>query len=261
MRPVPVLMYHHVNPHHGDTVTVTPEVFEAQMEHLRESGYRTLTAVELLEYINGELTLKQKAVVITFDDGWLDNYLYAFPVLKKNHLNATVFIITDRVEKASGKMSSLPEYIPTHNESKVLLEKGEAHRVALNWKLIEEVTAGGLVGFYSHTKSHRKCDTLSEHQLREELGESKEMIEKRLGRACPFLCWPYGKYTRGAVQAAKEVGYRALYTTDHGVVKAGSDPFAIKRIVVKNKREWFEKRMSLYTNSILSALYLAIKKK
>jgi len=261
MRPVPVLMYHHVNPHHGDTVTVTPEVFEAQMDHLRESGYRTLTAEELLEYINGELTLKQKAVVITFDDGWLDNYLYAFPVLKKKHLNATVFIITDRVEKASGKMSSLPEYIPTHNESKVLLEKGEAHRVALNWKLIEEVTAGGLVEFYSHTKSHRKCDTLSEHQLREELGESKEIIEKRLGRACPFLCWPYGKYTRGAVRAAKEVGYGALYTTDHGVVKAGSDPFAIKRIVVKDKRGWFEKRMFLYTNPILSSLYLATKKK
>jgi peptidoglycan/xylan/chitin deacetylase (PgdA/CDA1 family) len=260
MRSVPVLMYHHVNPHQGDTVTVTPEVFEAQMDHLRESGYRTLTAVELFGYINGELTLKQKAVAITFDDGWIDNYLYAFPVLKKNHFNATVFIITDRVEKASGKMSSLPEYIPTHNESKVLIETGEAHRVALNWKLIEEVTAGGLVEFYSHTKSHRKCDTLSEHQLREELGGSREMIEKRLGRACPFLCWPYGQYTPGAVQVAKEVGYGALYTTDHGVVKAGSDPFAIKRIEVKDGRKWFEKRMFLYTNPILSLLSPALNK-
>ncbi len=261
MRPVPVLMYHHVNPHHGDTVTVTPEVFEAQMEHLRESGYRTLTAAELLEYMNGDLALKQKAVVITFDDGWLDNYLYAFPVLKKNHLNATVFIVTDRIERASGRMVSLPDYVPTHNESKALIEKGEACRVALNWKLVEEMAGSGLVQFYSHTKSHRKCDQLSERELFEELGQSKQIMEENLGRTCPFLCWPYGKYTHGAVQVAKAVGYRALYTTDHGVVKAGSDPFSVKRIVVKDRREWFEKRMFLYTNPILAFLYLATRKK
>ena len=60
-------------------VTVTPEVFEKQMEHLYKSGYKTLTLDELLSYINGDLIPEQKAVVVTFDDGWLDNYIYAFP--------------------------------------------------------------------------------------------------------------------------------------------------------------------------------------
>ena len=82
MRPVPVLMYHHINPHKGDMVTITPEAFEGQMEYLYRAGYRTLKIAELIAYINGGLTLTQKAAVITFDDGWLDNYMYAFPILK-----------------------------------------------------------------------------------------------------------------------------------------------------------------------------------
>ena len=101
MRPVPVLMYHHINHHKGDMVTITPEVFEDQMEYLYRAGYRTLKIAELIACINGGLTLTQKAVVVTFDDGWLDNYIYAFPTLKKYKINATVFLITDRVENAS----------------------------------------------------------------------------------------------------------------------------------------------------------------
>lgn len=261
MRPVPVLMYHHINPHRGDTVTVTPEVFESQLRFLRDSGYRTLTAEELFSFMKGELKVKQKSVVITFDDGWLDNYLYAFPVLKKYRLNATIFIITNRIELASGNLVSVPDGVPTHNESKALLEKGEAYRVALNWRLIEEMAADGLVRFYSHTKSHSKCDRLPEQQLREELGGSKGIIERRLGRPCPFLCWPYGKYNNGAVRVAREAGYEAIFTTNHGVVTTGSDPSAIKRIVVKDSGEWFRRRMFVYTNPVLAPLYLAVKKR
>ena len=261
MRPVPVLMYHHISPHKGDIVTVTPEVFGEQMNHLSRAGYKTLTAAELLSFMRGELTLKQKAVVITFDDGWLDNYLYAFPVLKRYALNASVFLITRRIEKASGKMAALPDSVPTHNESKALVERGEAGSVALNWKLIEEMAASGLVDFYSHTKTHRKCDALTESELRDELADSKEVIENRLGRQCPFLCWPYGKYSGASVRAAKEAGYKALFTTDSGVVRPGSDPFAIRRIVVKDRTEWFRKRLFVYTTPVLAPLYLALKKK
>jgi peptidoglycan/xylan/chitin deacetylase (PgdA/CDA1 family) len=254
-------MYHHVSPHRGDTVTVTPEVFEGQMHHLGEAGYRTLTAGELLSFVSGELTLQGKAVVITFDDGWLDNYLYAFPVLKKYQLNATVFLITDRTDMASGRTATLPDRVPTHNESKALIEQGEAYRVALNWKLVGEMEGSGLVKFYSHTRSHRKCDTLSEKELLRELEESKRIMEEKLGRPCPYLCWPYGRYDQHALNTAKDVGYRGLFTTEHGVVQAGSDPFAIKRIVVKDNTEWFRKRMCIYTNPVLSPLYLTLKKK
>jgi len=266
MRPVPVLMYHHVNRHKGDMVTITPEIFEGQMEYLYRAGYRTLKVEELVSYINGELTLTQKAVVVTFDDGWLDNYMYAFPALKKYKINATVFLITNRVENASLQNSELQTLnskltIPTHEKSKSLIEKGEAHKVVLNWKVIKEMSNSGIIEFYSHTKSHAKCNGLSENELLKELGESKKIIEEKLNSPCPYLCWPYGKYNGLALTAAKEVGYKAIFTTNYGVADAGSDPFAINRIIVKDSTAWFKKRMAIYTNTILSKLYLRIKKK
>jgi peptidoglycan/xylan/chitin deacetylase (PgdA/CDA1 family) len=151
--------------------------------------------------------------------------------------------------------------MPTHEESKLLIEKGEAHKVVLNWKLIKEMLNSGMIEFYSHTKSHAKCNSLPEKELMEELKESRDIIEKNLDSPCPYFCWPYGKYNGIAVDIAKKTGYKALFTTNHGVVKAGSDPFAINRIIAKDSIAWFKKRMAVYTNTILSKLYLRIKKK
>ena len=261
MRPIPVLLYHHINYHKGDMVTITPEVFERQMEYLHRAGYRTLKINELLSYINGEFTLNQNAaVVVTFDDGWLDNYLYAFPVLKRYKINAAIFIVTDRTEKASENIKEVPSSVPTHRESKLLIAEGNSHRVVLNWEHVKEMLDSGLVEFYSHTKRHINCDKLSERELLIELGESKKIIEERLGTPCPYLCWPYGKYNDLALHVAKNFGYKAFFTTKVGVMRTGSDPFEISRIVVKGNIAWFKKRMLIYTNTVLSRIYLKIRK-
>ncbi|MBA3071222.1 MAG: polysaccharide deacetylase family protein [Nitrospirae bacterium] len=183
-----------------------------------------------------------------------------------NKINATVFLITNRAENASLQNSELQTLnskltIPTHEKLKLLIEKGESHKVVLNWELIKEMSNSGLIEFYSHTKSHAKCNSLSEKELMEELKGSREIIEKKLGSPCPYLCWPYGKYNDLAVNVAKKTGYKAIFTTNHGVVETGSDPFAINRIIVKDSVAWFKKRMVIYTNAILSSLYLKIKKK
>ena len=94
--------------------------------------------------------------------------------------------------------------IPTHKESKVLIEKGEDWKVVLNWELIKEMSNSGMIEFYSHTKSHAKCNSLPEKELMEELKESREIIEKRLDSPCPYSCWPYGKYNGLAVNVAKK---------------------------------------------------------
>ena len=261
IRPVPVLMYHHINPHKGDTVTVTPEVFEEQMKHLKKRGYRTLAVSELKSYIKGDLALDQRSVVVTFDDGWLDNYLYAYPVLKKYKINAVIFLITDRVEKASETFNSMADNVPTHEESKELINNGEIYKVALNWQLINKMRESGLVEFYSHTRSHKKCDGITVEELRDELAGSKELIERRLEKSSPYFCWPYGNYNETSLRIAKEAGYQAVFTTDHGVVKAGSDPYMIKRILIRDDAIWFKKRMFIYTNPVFSELYLKVRKR
>lgn len=261
MRPIPVLMYHHVNPHKGDMITVTPEVFDGQMRHISEAGYRTLDIDELVSYLHGGLVLEQKAVAVTFDDGWLDNYLFAWPILEKYGIKAAVFIVTDWVEEASGGDAAVPAAVPVHGESKGLVFRGLCRQVILNWDLISKMSGSGLVNFYSHTRSHAECDKIAPAALLEELTASRTVIEERLKRPCPYLCWPRGKYNDAAVSSARDAGYKALFTTNAGVVTTGSDPFAISRIVVKDSVPWFKKRMSIYTNSLLSGLYLMIKRK
>ena len=241
-------------------VTVTPDVFEGQMRHLRESGYRTLTIDELVSFIAGERALKQKAVVVTFDDGWLDNYIYAFPVMKRYDINASIFIVTDWVNNSSTD-ASLTVTVPAHKESKALIKAGRASDVILSWDHIRTMQDSGLAEFYAHTSSHARCTTLSEQELLSEMGESKRAMENHLGKPCPYLCWPYGEYNDAALKVARNVGYKAVFTTVHGVASPGSDPFAIKRIVIKDSIAWFKKRMWIYTNSFLAACYLKIKKK
>ncbi|HDN95238.1 MAG TPA: xylanase [Nitrospirae bacterium] len=261
MSPVPVLAYHHVNDHRGDMVTVVPEVFEKQMRYLRDAGYRTLRASELLSYINGEISLDEKAVMITFDDGWLDNYVHAFPILRKYNINATIFLATDWIERASENAIDLNARIPNHKESNLLVKRGEEYRVVLNWELIREMAESGLVEFHSHTKSHGKCHNLSAEELEEELEGSRKIMEERLGRPCTALCWPFGRNNSLSVNIARENGYSLLFTTRRGIVKKGSDPYDINRIVVKDSAFWFRKSMIIYTNNILSNMYLGLKRK
>lgn len=259
MSPVPVLAYHHVNEHKGDMVTVTPEVFARQMRYLKDAGYRTLRTSELLSYINGELSLDEKAVMITFDDGWLDNYVHAFPILKKYNINATVFITTDWIEESSGKAPDLNAQIPDHKASDALVGRGEGHKVVLNWELVGEMAGSGLIEFHSHTKSHRKCHKLSVDELRDELGVSKRVIEAKLDRPCTALCWPFGRNNDLSVKVARENGYSQLFTTRHGVVEKGSDPYSINRITVKDSAFWFRKSMIIYSSALLSACYISMK--
>lgn len=259
MSPVPVFMYHHVNPNAGDLVTVTPEVFEGQMRCLRDGGYRSLTPDLLVAHLRGG-AVPRKSVAVTFDDGWLDNYLFAFPVLKRYGVRATIFLVTDRVDGATPGGRVAGSSVPTHRESKELVRAGTPQRVVLNWDHVREMAESGLVEFFSHTKTHARCDTLSAEGLLGELRGSRESIEEKTGRPCRFLCWPYGRRSPAAVETAKQAGYQAAFTTRPGVVEAGGDPFDIRRIVVKDDVGWFERRVAVYTSPVLSKLYFMVKK-
>lgn len=269
MRALPVLMYHHVNPNQGDTVTITPEEFESHLRHIVESGFRSLSLDETVGFVNGTFIPEKRAVAITFDDGYLDNYVFAYPLLKKYCVKATVFLVTSWVDGASevsGKeteeaVKNLRENHPDHRESKRLISEGGFHRVSVNWDMAREMHSSGLVGIYSHTVTHKSCDSLSWEELGFELEKSKKNIEERLRTRCEYLCWPRGRFNNTAVEAAKEAGYTALLTTRHGVTCPGDDPLGIKRIVVKEGRNWLKKRLSIYSNAFFSKLYLKMSGK
>jgi peptidoglycan/xylan/chitin deacetylase (PgdA/CDA1 family) len=242
-------------------VTVTPGTFEGQMRHLKESGYTALSLDELLSAIRKEWTPPKKAVVITFDDGWLDNWTHAFPVLRKYRLKAAVFVVTGWVECASaGGTEGGTSSDVRHREARRMAERGETRGVVLDWDRIGEMQESGLVEFHSHTVHHARCDRISPDATAEELRGSKRILEERLGRPCPYLCWPFGIFSKESVELAREAGYRALFTTRHDVAGPGTDPFDIPRIVVKDAVPWFARRLRVYTSPLLSRAYLAVKK-
>jgi peptidoglycan/xylan/chitin deacetylase (PgdA/CDA1 family) len=243
VRRIPVLLYHHVNIHAGDTVTITPDVFAQQMKFLHDEGYHSLSADELYGFIRRKMPLRKRPVVITFDDGWLDNDLYAVPVLEKYRFKATFFLITARVDAASQGSWQQAAEIPVHEAAKTLIQRGEAGRVALSWGRVKELERSGLFRFFSHTVNHRRCAGLSSQDLFSELADSKERIETELGRGCDYLCWPYGSFSEETVKVATKIGYKGLFTTEDGFCEPGSSPDMIKRIEVTNSLESLKDRL------------------
>jgi peptidoglycan/xylan/chitin deacetylase (PgdA/CDA1 family) len=259
-------MYHHVNPKKDDMITVSPQTFEAHLQHRRHSGYKTVTLDELAAFVAGAGQLPDKSVVLSFDDGYLDNYVYAYPLLKQYGLKAVIFLVTGWVDAATAANANtkditeeLKKTAVSHDEGKKLIAQGQFNRVIMNWDMVKEADASGLVDFQSHTVSHKNCDLPVTTELMSELKDSKEALEKNLSKPCRYLCWPKGRFSSGAVEAAKNTGYKALFTTQAGVVKKGDDLLALKRITVKEGAQWFKSRLKVYTSPILSDIYLKIK--
>lgn len=250
---VSVLMYHHVLETDG-AITISAEHFDAQMKMLAQKGYNTITPTELLEYKQGKITLPKKSVLITFDDGWRNNYIYAYPILKKYGLKATIFLVTGWIEEASKKPSAF-EPVPHQLAKQIAPERPGA--VFLNWDEIDKMS--DVFSFHSHTHGHTdgyfgKLDLYADLML------CRDTMKKRLGFDDVHLCWPRGIYDTSSLQIAKNAGYSVFYTTKRGANLSDNDTEHIKRIAIKNSTFWLQKTLFIYCNDMLSQLYSLIKK-
>jgi peptidoglycan/xylan/chitin deacetylase (PgdA/CDA1 family) len=136
----------------------------------------------------------------------------------------------------------------------------------LRWSEVEAMVEAGTFEFHSHTHSHTRWDKAIIDQSRrdvalaEDLAASRAALAARLGGDGLHLCWPQGYYDPAYQRVAREAGFRYLYTTEPGVVRADTDPARIPRIVVKDKPVgWFASRLRLYRNPLGAALYLGLK--
>lgn len=275
---IPIFMYHHVSTNAQDMVTVSADCFERSLKFIKEAGYRTLALDDVVRFMRCEqevepgaypMASEPGAIALTFDDAYLDNYVFAWPLLKKYGVRATVFAVTSWLSKAQAvtnaeKKATVDDCRKDplrHRQSLKVIEAGQAHRAVMNWDMAREMQDSGLVRFYSHTATHALCDVLGEAELADELKLSKSVIEAELGGECPYLCWPKGRFTDDAIVAAKKAGYKAVFTTRHGVARRGMDVYAINRIVARDRPHWLESRLKVYTNPLLSRLYSVLRKR
>ena len=267
MGSIPVFMYHHVAPNKGDMITITPEDFGAQMRAIKDSGVRTLTLDEAVSAAQGTFETKEKCCVVTFDDGYLDNFVFAYPEIVCNGIKAAVFVVTDwidaassaREDKKSGAADECKKRPPTHHYAQTLINEGLHYKAVMNWDMISEMRSGGLVEFHSHTMTHLECDKADGETLAIELAGSKDAINAMLNADCRYLCWPRGRNSQLAVDTAKDAGYAGIFTTVPGVIKKGTDHFAIPRIATKEGGGWIKSRLKIYTNPLMADIYLKVK--
>ncbi|NYT76893.1 polysaccharide deacetylase family protein [Alcaligenaceae bacterium] len=265
---VPVLMYHHVTPE-GGMIAVTPEVFDRQMARLARAGYTSLTAEQFAGYLAGE-KVPEKSIVITFDDGYLNNWVYAHPVLQRHGLHAILFIVTGLIgdgdaRPCAGQGATLPA-TPDHHACKKILAEGQADDVMLRWSEIHAMREAGTFEFHSHTHTHTRWDKecgadtdAKRRHIAQELADSRAALQRNLGEASNHLCWPQGYFDVDYVEAAREAGFRHLYTTDaFGQNLPGTSPEHIYRFAVRNlPGSWLNRRIWLTAHPQLGAGYLA----
>lgn len=250
---VPVLMYHHILSH-DSFISSSVKNFEDQMRYLYENGWKTLTSDEFYQFKQGKLKVPKKSVLITFDDGWRDNFVYAYPILKKYNLKATLFIVTEWIEKASHSQEC--EYVEKkHSECKNLVSTNP-RSVVCNWdelKLMKDV-----FDIHSHTHTHRD-KYFSDITWREEFKESKKLIQENVGFKEHFLCWPRGIYDTGLIEEATNENFDILFTTKRGVNLPDNKMTEIKRIAVKKDARWLKKNLAIFSNNFLGYVYAKVK--
>src|SRR5882762_3609874 len=188
---VPILTYHNLAEQAKGRLVLAAASFREQMRYLKTNGYRVVSLAEFIEFSRLNRQLPQRAVVLTFDDGYRSFKDYAYPVLKELGFTATLFIYTDWVGAGRGSLS---------------------------WNDLRELTAAGF-DIEAHTKTHadlRRAQGETEAQysrrMHVELELPQDLFNKNLGRRSPILAYPYGRWEEGLLPKVKEYGYIAAFS-------------------------------------------------
>ncbi|MEC4586135.1 polysaccharide deacetylase family protein [Bacillus safensis] len=196
---LPILMYHSISS--GNSLRVPKSEFASHMKWLKDNDYVTLSPEEVYRVFTTNSMPSKKSVLITFDDGYTDNYTKAFPILKQYEMKATIFMI----EQSIGR--------PNH----------------LTDEQMDEMMAHG-ISIESHTIHHLELNRLSKQQQEEELKGSKTFFDQRFSQRTRMVSYPVGRYNEETLKLAKEAGYQMAVTTEPGHAKKEQGMMSLHRV-------------------------------
>jgi peptidoglycan/xylan/chitin deacetylase (PgdA/CDA1 family) len=201
---IPIIMYHHIRSYErendpiGTNLSVSETSFEQHLNYLKENGYTTVTFDNLNTFPNH--ALPQKPIILTFDDGYSDNY-QAYKMLIDKEMTGVFYIIFNYI----GRLDHL------------------------NSEQIVEMSKSGMeIG--SHTINHLDLTNISEEKLFAELTDSKTKLEEIIQNTVESFCYPAGKYSPRVAELVENAGYKTATTTKSGIASTKDSKFELKRI-------------------------------
>lgn len=226
-----ILMYHIINnPETPEEVRYAcpPECFDKHMQQLKSNGFNPVSLDQIEQHLLFDKPLPDKAVAITLDDGFEDNYTHAFPILAKHNIPATIFLISGLIDSTNKWMSS----------------RAYSQRNMLNWQQIS-VMDQQLISFGAHTVTHPKLTELDNALADCEIRSSKKTIEDKLGKACKHFAYPYGLFNTDNRNSAEAAGFSLACSTRSGFNDSQRDPFSLHRIEVYGDDPWWKVKQKL----------------
>lgn len=195
-----VLMYHSISDRQDFFSVVSPEAFNKQMAYLAAKKREVISFVELVRRLRAHESLGG-SIVLTFDDGYRDNYTTVFPLLKQYNFPATIFVTTGLIGD--------PGYCSPEE--------------------LREMHDSGLVAVEPHTLSHPKLAALSRADADHEIRESRRVLQDMLGVTPTLFAYPYGNFSEETVGLVREMGFVGAVAVREGTVNSATDLFRLPR--------------------------------
>jgi peptidoglycan/xylan/chitin deacetylase (PgdA/CDA1 family)/glycosyltransferase involved in cell wall biosynthesis len=228
-REMPVIMYHRfIKDDSGKGVHGTYlhiDMFDKHMALLKKMGFETLTFEDLQDgRLIRRLEANQRYIMLTVDDGYVDNLELMLPVLKKYDFKAVVYVVTGE------SFNRWDVENPDNPEKSVPL---------MNAEQVKQLAESGHIEIGGHTLTHPKLDTLTDDEQRVEIIENKKALEATLGKSLTSFAYPFGEHNQASKQIAKEAGYQYAVATNSGPLAFHQDPHQIRRIAIFPKTDVF----------------------
>ncbi|HVZ10826.1 MAG TPA: polysaccharide deacetylase family protein [Candidatus Paceibacterota bacterium] len=204
-----ILMYHSIGDN-KEFFTVPTDEFERQMEYLKSNGYNVVSLNEVVKALEQKKPISSRTVALTFDDGYRDNYIEAFPILKKYGFPASIFLVSDWIGTTVTVRTGKPIPILEPADLKVMI-------------------ASGLIEFFPHTVHHMKLTQADNATAEAEIKESAERLAALDVLKDRIFAYPFGLYNSTVVSILRRLNIRAALTVQPGRVRSGADLLTLPR--------------------------------
>ena len=211
-----ILMYHYIStpPSANDLLryglSVTPDMFEAQLKLLSDNGFKTITLREMYDYLAVGKPLPEKPIILTFDDGYLDNFTNAFPLLKQYGMTGTFFVLTGPADDGN------PNY--------------------LSWNMIQVMSDNGM-DIQLHSRDHYDMRGRSDDWLFFQIIGGRQSIEGHTGKPVIFMAYPSGKYDSNVLHFLKAYNFWGAVTTASGKTHVLKDALIWDRVRISGQMQ------------------------